>query len=82
MVNFDPTPYWRSTVGFDHLFDLLANATLSQGGRHAMPRLRVPSMATVARTNVIGSASETMTFMSSPLSRGDTLLSCLRPLSD
>ena len=31
MVNFDPTPYWRSTVGFDHLFDLLANATLPQG---------------------------------------------------
>jgi molecular chaperone IbpA len=30
MVNFDPTPYWRSTVGFDHLFDLLANATLPQ----------------------------------------------------
>jgi molecular chaperone IbpA len=30
MVNFDPTPYWRSTVGFDHLFDLLANVTLPQ----------------------------------------------------
>ena len=30
MVNFDPTPYWRSTVGFDHLFDLLANAALPQ----------------------------------------------------
>jgi molecular chaperone IbpA len=30
MVTFDPTPYWRSTVGFDHLFDLLANAALPQ----------------------------------------------------
>jgi molecular chaperone IbpA len=23
MQNFDPTPFWRSTVGFDHLFDML-----------------------------------------------------------
>jgi molecular chaperone IbpA len=23
MRSFDPTPLWRSTVGFDHLFDLL-----------------------------------------------------------
>ncbi len=30
MVTFDPTPFWRSTVGFDHLFDLLANATVPQ----------------------------------------------------
>ncbi len=29
-MNFDPTPYWRSTVGFDHLFDLLANSAVSQ----------------------------------------------------
>ena len=37
MVNFDPTPYWRSTVGFDHLFDLLANATLPQGHENYPP---------------------------------------------
>lgn len=29
-MNFDPTPYWRSTVGFDHLFDLLANSAMPQ----------------------------------------------------
>ena len=29
-MNFDPTPYWRSTVGFDHLFDLLANSAVPQ----------------------------------------------------
>ena len=23
MRNFDPTPFWRSTVGFDRLFDLI-----------------------------------------------------------
>ena len=23
MRTFDPTPLWRSTIGFDHLFDLL-----------------------------------------------------------
>src|SRR4029077_17526720 len=37
MVNFDPTPYWRSTVGFDHLFDLLANAALPQGQENYPP---------------------------------------------
>jgi molecular chaperone IbpA len=37
MVNFDPTPYWRSTVGFDHLFDLLTNATLPQGQENYPP---------------------------------------------
>jgi molecular chaperone IbpA len=31
MVNFDPTPLWRSTVGFDHLFDLLTNETVAHG---------------------------------------------------
>jgi molecular chaperone IbpA len=30
MRTFDPTPFWRSTVGFDHLFDLL-----DQSGRLA-----------------------------------------------
>lgn len=27
MRTFDPTPYWRSTVGFDRLFDLLDQST-------------------------------------------------------
>jgi molecular chaperone IbpA len=27
MRTFDPTPLWRSTVGFDRLFDLLAEST-------------------------------------------------------
>jgi molecular chaperone IbpA len=36
-MNFDPTPYWRSTVGFDHLFDLLANSTLPQGQENYPP---------------------------------------------
>ena len=31
MVTFDPTPFWRSTVGFDHLFDLLSNSAVPQG---------------------------------------------------
>jgi molecular chaperone IbpA len=31
MVTFDPTPFWRSSVGFDHLFDLLSNAAPAQG---------------------------------------------------
>ena len=26
MRTFDPTPFWRSTVGFDRLFDLLDQA--------------------------------------------------------
>jgi molecular chaperone IbpA len=26
MVNYDLTPLWRSTVGFDHLFDLLEDS--------------------------------------------------------
>ena len=26
MRTFDPTPYWRSTVGFDRLFDMLDQA--------------------------------------------------------
>lgn len=30
MVNFAPTLYWRSTVGFDHLVDLLTMAALPQ----------------------------------------------------
>ena len=29
MTTFDPTPYWRSTVGFDRLFDLLDQASNS-----------------------------------------------------
>jgi len=36
-MNFDPTPYWRSTVGFDHLFDLLANSALPQGQENYPP---------------------------------------------
>jgi molecular chaperone IbpA len=32
MRNFDPTPFWRSTVGFDRLFDLMdqSNAWTSE----------------------------------------------------
>jgi molecular chaperone IbpA len=29
MRTFDPTPFWRSTVGFDHLFDLLESGRLA-----------------------------------------------------
>ena len=29
MRSFDPTPLWRSTVGFDHLFDLIQNSLRS-----------------------------------------------------
>ena len=36
-MNFDPTPYWRSTVGFDHLFDLLANQAVPQGQENYPP---------------------------------------------
>jgi len=36
-MNFDPTPYWRSTVGFDHLFDLLANSALPQSQENYPP---------------------------------------------
>ncbi|MGG2383211.1 Hsp20 family protein, partial [Salmonella enterica] len=31
MRTFDPTPFWRSTVGFDHLFDLLEQVSRSPG---------------------------------------------------
>ena len=31
-TNFDFTPYRRSTVGFDRLFDLLESSTRSEGG--------------------------------------------------
>jgi molecular chaperone IbpA len=27
MRTFDPTPYWRSTIGFDRVFDLMDQAT-------------------------------------------------------
>ena len=30
MTTFDPTPYWRSTVGFDRLFDMLEQTTQFQ----------------------------------------------------
>jgi molecular chaperone IbpA len=36
-MNFDPTPFWRSTVGFDHLFDLLANAAIPQSQENYPP---------------------------------------------
>ena len=29
MRSFDPTPLWRSTVGFDHLFNLIQNSLRS-----------------------------------------------------
>jgi molecular chaperone IbpA len=31
MRTFDPTPFWRSTVGFDHLFDLLEHTSRGTG---------------------------------------------------
>lgn len=31
MRTFDPTPFWRSTVGFDHLFDLLEQVSRGNG---------------------------------------------------
>jgi molecular chaperone IbpA len=36
MRTFDPTPLWRSTVGFDRLFDLIEN-TLSLPGEDNYP---------------------------------------------
>jgi len=37
MTRFDFTPYRRSTVGFDRLFDLLENANRAQGGDNYPP---------------------------------------------
>lgn len=37
MTRFDFTPYRRSTVGFDRLFDLLENASRSAGGDNYPP---------------------------------------------
>lgn len=37
MSRFDFTPYRRSTVGFDHLFDLLENQTRSNSGENYPP---------------------------------------------
>ncbi|HLH92177.1 MAG TPA: Hsp20 family protein [Xanthobacteraceae bacterium] len=31
MRNFDPTPFWRSTIGFDRLFDLLDQSSRLTG---------------------------------------------------
>jgi molecular chaperone IbpA len=36
MRTFDPTPLWRSTVGFDRLFDLI-DSSLSVGGEDNYP---------------------------------------------
>jgi molecular chaperone IbpA len=37
MRTFDPTPYWRSTVGFDRLFDLLDQSTTWSADDHYPP---------------------------------------------
>jgi molecular chaperone IbpA len=37
MRNFDPTPFWRSTVGFDRIFDLLDSSTRWAGEDHYPP---------------------------------------------
>ncbi|MGB3738841.1 MAG: Hsp20 family protein [Pontixanthobacter sp.] len=37
MSRFDFTPYRRSTVGFDHLFDLLENQSRSNAGENYPP---------------------------------------------
>ncbi|MBC2650799.1 Hsp20 family protein [Novosphingobium flavum] len=37
MTRFDFTPYRRSTVGFDRLFDLLENASRTGGGENYPP---------------------------------------------
>ena len=34
---FDFSPYRRSTVGFDRLFDMLENSSLAQGGENYPP---------------------------------------------
>jgi molecular chaperone IbpA len=36
MRTFDPTPLWRSTVGFDRLFDLI-DSSLSMAGDDNYP---------------------------------------------
>lgn len=37
MRNFDPTPLWRSTVGFDRLFDLLNQSNAFSAGENYPP---------------------------------------------
>ena len=37
MRNFDPTPLWRSTIGFDRLFDLLDESVRWTGGDNYPP---------------------------------------------
>jgi len=37
MSRFDFTPYRRSTVGFDHLFDILENQARNSGGENYPP---------------------------------------------
>lgn len=37
MRNFDPTPFWRSTIGFDRLFDLMDQANAWTGEEHYPP---------------------------------------------
>ena len=37
MRNFDPTPLWRSTVGFDRLFDLLDQSNAWTSGENYPP---------------------------------------------
>jgi molecular chaperone IbpA len=37
MRTFDPTPLWRSTVGFDRLFDLIDESTRWSGEDHYPP---------------------------------------------
>jgi molecular chaperone IbpA len=37
MRTFDPTPFWRSTIGFDRLFDLVENSLSLSGGEDNYP---------------------------------------------
>jgi molecular chaperone IbpA len=37
MRTFDPTPFWRSTVGFDRIFDLLDSSARWTGEDHYPP---------------------------------------------
>lgn len=41
MTRFDFTPYRRSTVGFDRLFDLLENQTRANGGGENYPPFNI-----------------------------------------
>ena len=47
---FDFTPYRRSTVGFDRLFDMLENSAPGNGGENYPPQRRDRQGAPPSRT--------------------------------